>query len=133
MFNIMKVKLEEVLLKEAKAQHSNGELSSVEEIAEYYLNSHGFRDEIAKKTTNIKTNPNNGMSDWASITIWIGLILRAHQDGQDIMQFLGLDRNETQQIVNATTMLRGKCSEYKRHNPSTPTAQLYAQVKQLGF
>lgn len=130
----MKVKLEEVLLKEAKAPRSSGEFSSVEEIAEYYLNSHGFRDEIAKKVTNIKTNPaNGGMSDWASITIWMGLILRAHSDGQDIMQFLGLDRNEAQQIVNATTLLRGKCSEYKKNNPSTPTAQLYAQVKQLGF
>lgn len=131
----MKIKLEEVLLKEAKVprSHSEGGMSTVEEMAEYYLSGHSLRSGIGSAAEKLKLNPSVGMGDWHNITIWVGMFLRAHADGYNMMEMVGLTREEAMAVHNSVLLLRERCSQYKKNNPTTPTSQLYAQVKQLGF
>jgi hypothetical protein len=129
----MKVKLEQVLLKEAKETGGGAELSDVESIIKYYLDDSGFRNEAMKLIPGMKTTPLSGMQNWTLIPIWIGLIYRAHNDGFQPMQMLGLTNEQANQFTELCAAIRVAAAGYKKQNPNTPTSQLYAQVRQLGF
>jgi hypothetical protein len=130
----MKTKLEEMLASAKPTITQGGGFQSVEEVMDFYLkDGHAILTDVHARVLTTPSSPSRAAASWGWLTVYLTTLLRAQSDGYNPLEMLGFTKEEATAMVASFQRLRDACAGYKKANPTSPSAQLYAKVRELGF